>query len=268
MIKKIYNKIANLRFQDRINLYQTLLANLLLLPIKEAIKFPILIYGKCRKKDMYGKVIFHSPVHTGMLKIGISDPVRSFDSKSFISICGILEIGDSVVLRKGISLLIKKNALLKLENDVYIGDNCTIIVADKIQIGRATRVGHNTTFMDTDFHSIINIKTREIKPNYASIYIGENNWIGGWCVVKKGTRTPMGTIIAGPYSMVSKNYIGKIPECSIIAGSPAKLLVDGMRRVNNVESDRIINNHYDSSREIFVLPDSVNLDTFCFPQRK
>ena len=235
MIKKIYNKIANLRFQDRINLYQTLLANLLLLPIKEAIKFPILIYGKCRKKDMYGKVIFHSPVHTGMLKIGISDPVRSFDSKSFISICGILEIGDSVVLRKGISLLIKKNALLKLEDDVY---------------------------------SIINIKTREIKPNYASIYIGENNWIGGWCVVKKGTQTPMGTIIAGPYSMVSKNYIGKIPECSIIAGSPAKLLVDGMRRVNNVESDRIINNHYDSSREIFVLPDSVNLDTFCLPQRK
>ena len=114
MIKKIYNKIANLRSQDRINLYQTLLANLLLLPIKEAVKFPILIYGKCRKKDMYGKVIFHSPVHTGMLKIGISDPVRSFDSKSFISICGILEIGDSVVLRKGISLLIKKNALLKL----------------------------------------------------------------------------------------------------------------------------------------------------------
>ena len=41
-----------------------------------------------------------------------------------------------------------------------------------------------------------------------------------------------------------------------------------MRRVNNIESDRIINNHYDSSREIFVLPDSVNLDTFCFPQRK
>lgn len=53
MIKKIYNKIANLRSQDRINLYQTLLANLLLLPIKEAVKFPILIYGKCRKKDMY-----------------------------------------------------------------------------------------------------------------------------------------------------------------------------------------------------------------------
>ena len=69
MIKKIYNKIANLRSQDRINLYQTLLANLLLLPIKEAVKFPILIYGKCRKKDMYGKVIFHNPVHLSLIHI-------------------------------------------------------------------------------------------------------------------------------------------------------------------------------------------------------
>ena len=245
MIKKILRKILFWIGSDHLNLTKTIFVNYLLLSPRDFIKFPILIYGPCKLGQLTGKIVFFSSVKRGMLTIGESDAVRSCASVSYINIQGRLEIGNGVHMRRGIRLDILSSGQLILGNNVYIGDNNTIISFISIKFGQATRVGNNSTFMDTDFHYVINIATRDVKAYQAPIVIGENCWIGGWCTIKKNTNLPKGTIVAGPFSMTSKDYTQKISESSLIAGSPAKLVVENMRRVNNDISSKMINEFYD-----------------------
>lgn len=263
--KKMFSKLNHYFDTPSINLWKTILFNFLMLPFKEAIKLPIVIYGSCSFGSITGSVRLLSKAHYGMLKIGTSDPVRSKHSKSYLNIEGVLEIDEDTTLRRGIRLRIAKGGTLRLCKSAYIGDNNTMIATCLIEIGHSVRVGNNTTFMDTDFHYIINTVNREVKYNIKPIIIGENCWIGGWCTIKKGTILPKGTIVAGPYSMTSKDYTKTITQCSLIAGSPAKVILEGMRRINNWQSDIEVDNFYKHKEGVFVLQEDRDLDKFCMP---
>ena len=117
--------------------------------------------------------------------------------------------------------------------------------------------------MDTDFNYGVNRETRMIQNNHVPIVIGENNWIGGWCVVKKGTKTPTGTILAGPYSMIGKNYIGKVPEYSILAGSSARLIKESVKMVENVKTEVMLKDYFETNDVPFYVPGETSLDIFC-----
>lgn len=247
---------------NKINWLKTLEINFFLLPINIAIKLPILIYGKCELGVLSGEVKFSTAPYKGMVKIGITDPFRSVESTSFVHIQGTLEVGEQVVLRRGIHMHIV--GLLRLEDHVYIGDNNSICASKCIVIKKGTRVGNNTSFIDTDFHFIANTQNRSVKNNSLPVEIGEQNWIGGNCIIKKGTKTPKGTIIAGPYSMTSKDYTSVINEYSLIAGSPAKMLIENVRRINNTESEKVLYEHFKKTMEQYIVPQD-DMETFCLP---
>lgn len=267
LIKKIVGRLTLLADKDHINWCKTILANLMFVPSKDVFKFPILIYGPCKFGRVYGQIEFKQPIRKGLLKIGYSDPVRSRFSKSYISIAGKLEVEGSLILRRGISFIIWQNGIFTVGNNVSIGHNCSLKIRHNLKIGDGTSVGNNTTFMDTDIHYIINTLNKKVKYNYSSIEIGSNNWIGAWCTIKKGAKTPTGTIVAGPYSMISKDYTDKIPEYSVIAGSPAKLIASGMRRINNDDTERLLNKHFaDTNKSEYIYNELSNLDSFCTPQ--
>ncbi len=119
--------------------------------------------------------------------------------------------------------------------------------------------------MDTDFHYLINIKTREVNKNTESVFIGEQSWIGSWVVIKKGAKIPNNTIVAGPYSMIAKDYRSKIEKYSVIAGCPAKIVASGLRRISNQDSENQIREHYRHKTKVFISEESNN-DIFCLPQ--
>lgn len=247
---------------NKINLFKTLEINFFLFPFNIAIKFPILIYGKCKLGILNGTVKFKKTPQKGMLKIGITDPFRSIESTSFVQIQGTIELGNQVILRRGLHLVVLGK--LSIGNHVYIGDNNAIYVRNNIIIGDGTRIGNNTTIMDTDFHYIVNTMNNSIKDNNAPIQIGEQNWIGGNCTIKKGTKTPKGTIIAGPYSMVGKDYTSLIKEYSLIAGSPAKLIAENLRRINNIHSEKVLRDYFKKSQELYTI-EADQLESFCLP---
>lgn len=266
LTKKVINHFIYKTLKDHVNITKTLLINFAFLPFKQAVKLPIVIYGPCKIGSIMGEIKFLKPVRRGMLKIGPCDPVRSYHNKSYVSISGIVEVGENVVLRRGMNLQVCHKGKLVLRSNLYVGDNNTIYCHDLIDFGEATRVGNNSYFIDSDFHHVINTKTRKVAVNHKPVIMGPNCWIGGWCTIKKGTQLPKGTIVAGPNSMVGKNFVGVIPECSMIGGSPAKLLVEGVRRVNNDDSDKIINKYTEEKGEpYYILPDDVDIDTFCMP---
>lgn len=53
-----------------INILTTLRVNFSLLSLKEAIKFPVYVYGKTFIYSLKGKIVFNSPIHSGMLRLG------------------------------------------------------------------------------------------------------------------------------------------------------------------------------------------------------
>ena len=263
MLRKIVDHIVF----NRMNLYKTLLINFVYLPFKDACRLPIWVRGKCKIAHIgKGKIIIKGQIKTGMVGIGNSDPVRSFYSKSFLDVQGVLEVEGGVILRRGINLSIMPTAVVRLDKGVVIGDNSTVISWDNIHLMRHTRIGNNLLMMDTDFHYVINRHTRMVKDNHAPIVIGENNWIGGWCVVKKGTQTPTGTIVAGPYTMIGKNYVGKIPEYSMLGGSPAKLIVEGIQRVENIETENVLKTYFQTNNQPFILLEKEDFKNFCTKQ--
>lgn len=265
MLKKILIWINRQSSKQNLNLYKTFYINYILFKWKDAIKLPILIYGPCKIQDLTGHIKFEKKVKKGQLIIGISDFVRSYHSKSFINIRGNIVLGENITLRRGINLYVASTGTLKLEDDVYIGDNNTIIVHGKTSIGKATRVGNNTSFMDTDFHYIINTETKSVRPNTSKIEIGYNCWIGGNCIIKKNTRLPNGTIVAGPFSMISKNYYDKIPEYSIIGGSPAKLIVDHQRRINNSSIEIMLKQYFSKTNIAYNFDANTDINEICMP---
>jgi acetyltransferase-like isoleucine patch superfamily enzyme len=256
------------RRSSRLKLIQTVYINFRTLPFKEAIKIPVLIYGKTKFISLKGNILFSTNVCYGMLIIGDCDPIRSYDSVNLIDLEGDLMVDIGNVLRQGIKLRVAQNGKIVLNKNVFISDNNTIISNKLILFGANTRVGNNVTFMDTDFHYMVNVNTREIKNNVNSIIIGESNWIGGWCTIKKGTVTPKGTILAGPYSMMSKDYTKLIQENSIIGGSPAKLLVEGFRRISSLKSETLVGNYYASNSEMFTLDSNIEIEGFCSAKNK
>lgn len=255
----------NCRKINRINWWQTLRFNFMVLPLKTAIKLPVLLYGKCKLGVLRGDIIFLSQPYKGMLKIGITDPFRSIECTSYISFTGTMYLGKEVTLRRGIHINI--SGTLTLNDYVSTGDCVSIMVEDKITLGHGVGIGNNTSLMDTDFHCVINLQTRVVKKYISAIEIGDNCWIGGNCVIKKGTKIPKGTIVAGPFSMLSKDYTTIIPEYSLIAGSPAKLLIKGVRRVKNLKSESWLSKYFANSKNsAYTLPQDIDIDSFCLPK--
>lgn len=236
----------------------------MMFPFSKAIKFPVLIYGPCKLSSLKGKILVDdSCFKKGVLKIGMSEAVRSFHSKTFIRIDGEMIIHGEVGLRRGLRLHVDYGATFELDDKAYLGDDNTFLVHNRVTIGKGVRMANNNLIMDTDFHYVINTNNGEVRPDTKPIVIGDNCWIGGNNVIKKGAVLPNGTILAGPFSMVSKDYSKSVPEYSIIGGSPAKQISSGFRRVNNADSQVMLDKYYADHKEIFVFDGDI--DQFCNP---
>lgn len=223
---------------NTLNVLKTLIVNFALFPFNEALKFPVLIYGKCRLDDLSGKIILCNNLRMGCLKIGLASPLRSFDSVSCLSIRGHLVVGDNVVMRRGARISVNFGATLNIESGVLISDNCSIICLKNIHIGKNSYLGNNVSVMDSDFHYVADVSKKNVRTATKRVCIGADNWIAAWNVVKKGAVTPDGTIVAGPYSMIGKDYTNLVKENCMIGGCPAKLIKENVLFVNNLEMEK------------------------------
>lgn len=266
MIKYLINRIIQFKNGNRINVLKTILLNFMLFPFRTALCFPIIIYGPCTLGPIRGKGIIKGTLRKGILKIGDTHPVKSCHSKSYLEIEGTISIGGNNHLRRGVHLQIAPRGIFSMGLGTTIGVNTCIICFNKIEIGNGTSIGNNTTIMDSDFHYIVNIMTGEIKDKEKEIIINDNCWIGANCTIKKGAKLPKGTIVAGPYSMIGKDYMSLIDEYCVIGGSPAKLIKAGMRRINNQSVDDEIYSYMRVHRtNIYQLPVGSDYEKLCMP---
>lgn len=264
LINRTFTFFEYLKFKSRLNLFKTIYVNLRSLPFSKAMYFPIFIYGKLKIISLNGCIEITDPIEKGMIKIGLSDPLRSLNSTSVIQNDGRIIIGKNVIMRKGISIGTKPNAVIQFGSNVFISDNTTITSHVSVMIGNNTIIGNNSTIMDTDFHYLANIETGEVNDIKKGICIGNNNWIAGWVFIKKGTSTPDYTTIAGPYSVLSKDYTKVSKPYSILGGIPAKLIKENMQVVSNIKSHKLLNEFFKNSNRTYFVQNQ-EIEAFCKP---
>lgn len=116
------------------------------------------------------------------------------------------------------------NPIIKIGNNVSLGDFCHIGVIKSLTIGNNVLIGANVTIID---HNHGNTKYEEIllPPNErklvskGEIKIGNNVWIGENVIILPNTNIGENCII-GANSVVTKD----VPKNTIFAGNPAVLI--------------------------------------------
>jgi glycosyltransferase involved in cell wall biosynthesis len=98
-----------------------------------------------------------------------------------------ISIGKNISFRKNFIINISDKGHLKIGNNCFFNNYCTINCRNNIIIGNDNIFGENVKFYDHDH--IFNDKEKDIKNNFSvgKISIGNNNWIGTNVVLLKNT---------------------------------------------------------------------------------
>jgi acetyltransferase-like isoleucine patch superfamily enzyme len=195
-----------------------------MLPIKEAIKLPIWIYGKITFRSLQGRIIIENKIYPGMIRIGRTDwYVSTSVPQSIWTINGILKFKGKINIYHGNYILVSKSGYLEIgTNGTFIGAGNKIICFERIIIGNHVEITWENQIIDTSFHYVEQLDNKnEISSLTKAIVIEDNCWIGNRTTVSKGTFLPSYSIV-GSNSLVNKDFLTVGSYC-MFAGSPAKL---------------------------------------------
>lgn len=234
----MWNKLNSFRRICRVSIWRTLFFNFYMLPFNQAIKIPIILTRNVRFYSLSGNVILNGNVKPAMVRFGFfgEDNMHWSSQKTLLKIDGEITLTENIHFANAIIIRVEKDAILKIESNVKISNGVKIVCYNDILIKKNTRIAWESQLIDTTFHFIKDINTDQVNTLNGKIQIGSNNWIGNRTSIMKGAILPDFCIVASG-SMVNKNFSEQ--TYSILAGSPAKLIKEGVYRVLDIEEKEI-----------------------------
>lgn len=107
-----------------------------------------------------------------------------------------VKMGRNFQFRKGFTLLIDKNGHVRIGDDVFFNNYCTVCAMKEITIGNGTIFGENVKLYDHN-HIYLNPDTPIKQQGYTSapIHIGKHCWIGSNVTILKGVTIGDNSVI-------------------------------------------------------------------------
>lgn len=211
---------------SKLNIIRSLLPsiyfNFKYLPIKQAVKLPILVY-KPRFIKMAGNLkIEASKIKFGMIRMGFFNTLQYPDSGVvWENLGGMVKFYGKACIGNSSSISIGPNATLefgaKFENNAAL----KLICYNSIKIGKSCSFGWDCIIMDTNFHALYDTHTHRPYPMGGGISIGNFNWFGSRCAVLSGTVTndnvifALGSIVTK--SLSTKSYNLYAPNTELVS---------------------------------------------------
>lgn len=231
-----------------LNYYKAFLVNFRLLPFKQAIKFPILIYGKVSIYGLAGKVIFDCPIKRGIIIIGKNTDKFSAHNRSLLELNGTIIFKGSFMASNGVTIQVSHGALLEVGDIVSLGSCAKLRCYYWISIGCGTGIVEECQIFDTNFHCTKDVSTGIVSKPCDKITIGKYCWVGNRTTIMKGTFLADDTIVASN-SLLNKNYEAKYEEkFPILGGIPAKLISSGKVRIYDIHEEAKIFAKYNNDK--------------------
>lgn len=216
MIMNILRKIFYYSF--------SLLFCLRYLPVRQAIKVPILIWPPIIIGELHkGSIILNGKIKRSMIVWGFMGSEGRAKSKTRISIhsSGKLILGSGITIARGTSIIIDKGEI-SIGDNFFCNSDCFFSCNSRINIGTNNMYGWNINFNTTDGHHVY--ENGIIKPNNGPISIGNHVWIGSYCNLAKNVVIADGCVISQKSLLLNK-FCNKN---MLIAGIPAKELKENI----------------------------------------
>ena len=234
----------------RLNIVKTIVFNYKLLPFKQFIKIPIFIYGKWNFRSLKGRVVIDSErIRTGMLMFGYDTAGYFTSAISTFSILNNAEfhISEGCRIGQGVQICIYPNASLVLKERASLNDNVKVICSKKIIIGYHTNITWECQVMDYNSHYILDISSNKIATVSKPVVLGDYCWICNRSTIMPGTILP-NRIIVTSGSLLNRDYVKLgIKEKSLMGGSPAKIIKEGVFRLYKNENFEKVQRFFDQN---------------------
>lgn len=212
----------------QISIIKTLYANFKSLPIKQAIKLPIIIGRHTSLDIIRNGIIIDAPIKPAMITFGLGGSPDLLNYESRKNYLGIKQGGK--IMFKGKAHFAPHVSCLALGSNIIFGagfssnNGCRFSSCAGIEFGEKCLLGGNVVVRDSDGHKVFDIdkdgnKTQE-HINKAPVIIGNHVWIANNVSILKGVTIGSDTIVSYG-SIVIKAIQG---EHQIIAGYPAKCI--------------------------------------------
>lgn len=216
------------------SLPKTLYFNFHYFPFKVALKLPVFVDYKVRFMKLEGNIKLNYAPRRFEVKIGGSDTVlvdkkynrTIWKSEGTVIFHGPFKLAHSTVIS------VERSAVLEFGENGLINAGTKIICTKRISIGKAASIAWLCTFIDSDFHDIVDENNITVNPD-EEIIIGDYVWIGHDCTVKKGVHIASWTILASN-SLAIKDIT---EEKQTWGGNPARWIRTGYWRPSLMKSD-------------------------------
>lgn len=203
---------------------KTLRFNLHYFPLKTALKLPVFVSHHTYLRELHGKVILPTDIHTAMVKIGFGD-VGHYDrkrSRSIWQVSGTVVFGGKASIGHGSKVSVRGN--LTLGSDFNMTAESTIVCAKEITFGNDCLLSWDILVMDTDEHPLLDKEGNRMNPD-KPIVVGNHVWIGCKCALLKGATVPDNTVVAAG-TMLRTAFSG---TDQVIGGNPPAVLKSDIR---------------------------------------
>ena len=129
-----------------------------------------------------------------------------------------LEVANHAGFSYGADIEVFKGATLKIcgvgvRESTNANINCTIICAERIEIGKDVAIGRNVTIRDNNGNHYLN---RRGYRTSSPVVIGDKAWLCENCTIMAGVRIGEGAIV-GARSLVASD----VPAHTLVSGNPA-----------------------------------------------
>ena len=218
---KISDKI--IRF-FKVSWLKSIYFNFRYLPIKQAIRLPILLYNPTFVK-LGGQISINGNIRFGMIHLGYKS-IEVFNGS------GVRLLLKGRIIFNG-KCRIGHNSIISVGGECVFGDNFSsttglkVICESRIEFGEDVLCGWDVTCIDSSFH---HIKYRDTD-TYASevtkeISVGRNVWIAANCTLMPST-------IVNDYNVVAANTVlyrdySAFGTHKLIGGNPVRILKENV----------------------------------------
>lgn len=201
-----------------LSLIKSIWINFRFLPIRQAIKLPLLVYYKTKFVARSGLIRIEHRAYWGMIRIGFHKvPVCNSSDKTIINIKGKLIFKGSAHIGRSSKIIVGSSGNLILGDDFKISASSAINCYHLIEFGKNIQFSWDCLVMDSDAHTIFDEKGMKLNLNKPIVF-GDNIWIGCRCTILKGSNIPSNCVI-GACTIITGQ---KFETNSIIAGCPPK----------------------------------------------
>ena len=202
--------------------------NLRLLPLRQAVRLPLLVSHRTCVENLCGRVIIDAPqLKTGLVEIGFSTCQCSdfrYD-RTRLNIRGRVVVKGKCTFGAGSSVEVGEGGTLTLGDRFQLGPKSLIICHKEITFGSRALTSWCCTFMDTDQHSLVDSQGQRRNAD-RPVTVGDNVWFGCHTIIPKGV-TIASDVTVGAGSVLRGHYD---EEMTVVAGNPAVVVRRGVKR--------------------------------------